>query len=153
MKIHYKSGALCGAIFAAVMPVLGLVLIIALTVLTPGRAASAGPEEQEEGVVDINPHEAGKKSCSSCHAPEPPMLRFDAVTTCTKCHPNMIGNHPVTRHPIGQMPKMSIPVILPLTDSGEMVCSTCHDPHNRSRFKKMLRVDYYKLCTYCHKGY
>lgn len=108
----------------------------------------------EEGVQVIDPHDFTKKSyCAKCHEPEPPMLRFDAVTTCTKCHPNVVGDHPVARHPLGKMPRISIPVTLPLTDDGLMVCFTCHEPHNKTNYSKMLRVDYFRLCASCHKGY
>ncbi|MEK6758734.1 MAG: cytochrome c3 family protein [Deltaproteobacteria bacterium] len=120
----------------------------------PSMASDAQGIVDEEGVQVIDPHDFEMKSyCVKCHDPEPPMLRFDAVTTCTKCHPNVVGDHPVARHPLGKMPRISIPVSLPLTDDGLMVCFTCHEPHNKTNYSKMLRVDYFKLCAACHKGY
>lgn len=124
------------------------VALFLLLVILPGMASS------EEGRVDVNPHDYSKKDfCSVCHTSEPPLLNLDPVTTCTKCHPGNVGNHPVTRHPIGKMPRIRVPASLPLTENGEMVCYTCHEPHNRSRHGKMLRVDFTKLCATCHAGY
>jgi len=119
--------------------------------LCPAYALSESLEEIPEVV---NPHNfVVKKYCSSCHTEKPPELSFDAVTTCTKCHPENIGNHPVARHPLGKKAGIDVPGLLPLTADGRLVCHTCHDPHNRSMHRKMLRVDYFKLCASCHKGY
>ncbi|MBI4948643.1 MAG: hypothetical protein HY955_00670 [Deltaproteobacteria bacterium] len=113
-----------------------------------------GPSSSEEGRAAESPHDFSRKEfCSVCHKAEPPLLNLDPVTTCTKCHPGNVGNHPVTRHPIGKMPRIRVPASLPLTDDGEMVCYTCHEPHNKSRHGKMLRVDFTKLCASCHAGY
>lgn len=139
------------------LPVAFLMLIIAAGFMlwpSPSTATDALGIVDEEGVQVIDPHDFDRKSyCVNCHDPEPPMLRFDAVTTCTKCHPNVVGDHPVARHPLGKMPRISIPVNLPLTDDGLMVCFTCHEPHNKTNYSKMLRVDYFRLCASCHKGY
>jgi predicted CXXCH cytochrome family protein len=43
--------------------------------------------------------------------------------------------------------------VLPLSVGGEIVCHTCHDNHNTSKFGKMLRVDFIRLCVSCHVGY
>lgn len=132
------------------------VLILAILIFLPVLGIT-NPEtaySEEEGKVSANPHNYyDDNTCSVCHGDEPPSLSFDPVTTCAKCHPGNMTNHPVTRHPIGKMPKIKIPAKLPLTDDGEMVCYTCHDPHNKSRYPKMLRVDYLRLCASCHVGY
>jgi len=117
-------------------------------------AASASAESLEEIPELINPHNyVVEKFCAACHTDRPPELSFDAVTTCTKCHPANIGNHPVSRHPLGKKAQISVPKALPLTADGEMVCHTCHDPHNKSTHRRMLRVEYFALCASCHKGY
>lgn len=136
----------------------GAALFLAVGLVVAFSCGSAFAQSQkaepEEGTENIDPHDFKRKEfCSHCHEPEPPMLRLDEVTTCTRCHANIVGDHPVTRHPIRKMPKISIPAKLPLTESGEMVCSTCHEPHNKTKFSKMLRVDYFTLCSACHKGY
>jgi predicted CXXCH cytochrome family protein len=108
-----------------------LLVAIVMVAILPAYALAASLEETPELV---NPHNfVVKKYCGSCHAESPPELSFDAVTTCTKCHPANIGNHPVSR--------------------GRLVCHTCHDPHNKSVHRRMLRVDYFGLCASCHKGY
>lgn len=117
-------------------------------------AAEAAGEEGGSARQLLNPHDPDNPElCSSCHAAKPPALSFDAITTCVKCHSGNVDNHPVSRHPIGKKPRMSLPSFFPITKNGEMVCYTCHDPHNRLRRPKMLRVDYQTLCASCHVGY
>lgn len=111
-------------------------------------------DEGEEAMAGVNPHDWHDSSlCSVCHGDDPPLLQKDPMTTCARCHPGNIGNHPVTRHPLGEVPRIGIPVSLPLTDEGEMVCYTCHEPHGKAKHPYMLRVEYLKLCASCHKGY
>lgn len=114
----------------------------------------SSPSIAEEEPVNVNPHDYGRKElCSLCHAEDGVSLNFDPVTTCTKCHSGNVANHPVSRHPIGKVPRIAIPDILPLTKDRQIVCYTCHDPHNKSKHIKMLRVDFLKLCASCHVGY
>jgi predicted CXXCH cytochrome family protein len=115
---------------------------------------TAGAEEAQEAQKMVNPHDfRAKEFCPVCHTKELPKLSFDPVTTCTKCHIGNLDNHPVTKHPIGQEPRINIPYNFPLTRDGKMVCYTCHDPHNKQRLPRMLRVEYEKLCAACHVGY
>ena len=104
--------------------------------------------------VPVNPHNYDKKDyCSLCHiAAEIPKLNHDVITTCVKCHPGSISNHPVSRHPISVNAsyKVNIPEWMPLSKEGKLVSYTCHDYHNRSGLKRMLRVDYETLCASCH---
>jgi len=81
--------------------------------------------------VPVNPHNYDKKDyCSLCHiAAEIPKLNHDVITTCVK---------------------VNIPEWMPLSKEGKLVCYTCHDYHNRSGLKRMLRVDYETLCASCH---
>lgn len=119
-------------------------------------ALLSAPVVAEEEVMPevVNPHNfVVKEYCSICHTKRPPELNKDPVTTCTKCHPANVGNHPVARHPMGKKVKIYTPNKLPLTEDGLIVCYTCHDPHNTSQFKNMLRVDYFGLCVSCHVGY
>lgn len=102
----------------------------------------------------INPHNFDNKEfCQTCHiVAEMPKLNHDPVTTCVKCHPGSIGNHPVSRHPIlARVPhKIVPPDWMPLSVEEKIVCYTCHDNHNKSGFNRMLRIDYEALCTSCH---
>jgi len=104
--------------------------------------------------ASINPHNYDNKDyCQSCHVvSEMPRLSYDIITTCVKCHPGSIGNHPVSRHPIlVKVPyKIAVPDWMPLSKEEKIVCSTCHDNHNRSGFRRMLRIDYESLCVSCH---
>ena len=130
-------------------------LLLALLLSGPVVTGECSADD-ELGVtkVNINPHDFTRKElCSGCHTADPPALLLDPVTTCVKCHDGNIGNHPVTKHPMGQMTKIKIPSYLPLTEDGEMVCYTCHDPHKKTKHPKMLRVDYFGLCLACHVGY
>ncbi len=117
-------------------------------------AESVNAQDKEEEKKTVNPHNfTVRQYCPYCHTAELPKLSFDPVTTCTKCHMGNIDNHPVTQHPIGKEPRINIPANFPLTKDGKIVCSTCHDPHNRRGLPKMLRVEYDKLCASCHVGY
>jgi predicted CXXCH cytochrome family protein len=126
----------------------GCLLTVLFTML---YARNSGAEELR---VLTNPHDYGIRShCILCHTAEPPQLSFDPVTTCTKCHEGNVGNHPVVRHPLGKVPKSALPASMPLSPDGEMVCHTCHDPHNRLRHSKMLRAPYLRICALCHREY
>jgi len=104
--------------------------------------------------VRANPHNYAKKElCSLCHKGEPPMLYFDQITACAKCHEANLRDHPISRHPVGKSPMINMPGKLPLGKNGQIVCHTCHDPHNRSGNAKMLRVTLQELCASCHVGY
>lgn len=122
--------------------------------VTPSFASNEGVPEHEEEKANVNPHNFNDKSnCGLCHTSDPPALNFDSVTTCTRCHKGNVGDHPVTRHPIGRPTGKQVPVILPLSEERQMVCYTCHDQHNRSGHPKMLRVEYKRLCALCHVDY
>jgi predicted CXXCH cytochrome family protein len=123
---------------------------LVLGLLIGGISAEAADEQW----VRMSPHDfRDKSSCAVCHVAGTPELLADNVTTCTKCHPGNVGHHPVVRHPMGKRPGRLLPVSLPVSENGLMVCSTCHDQHNKTRNRKMLRVSALKLCGSCHKGY
>jgi len=101
--------------------------------------------------VSVNPHDFEKKEhCPVCHG-DIPKLNHDPITTCVKCHEGNISNHPISSHPVlvNASYKVHIPEWMPLS-GGKLVCYSCHDYHNRSRFKLMLRIDYEMLCVACH---
>lgn len=127
-------------------------ILLAASVMFP--VATPAAAEEIEGLVRSSPHDFGASHyCAVCHQGEPPALNLDPMATCTKCHHGNMGNHPVSRHPLGMTPRMSVPAYLPLSKEGKMVCFTCHDPHNKSGIDKMLRVTFKKLCASCHAGY
>lgn len=126
-------------------------LLIAAVAVTAFFSAIA--EGQEES-ARTNPHDfLSKNYCGVCHREDMPKLTNDPVSTCTKCHQGNMVDHPVQRHPLGKKPGINLPGMLPLSAGGEIVCHTCHDNHNTSKFSKMLRVDFFRLCVSCHVGY
>lgn len=101
----------------------------------------------------VNPHIKGATAlCGECHS-DPPELLAGNVAVCIRCHESSIANHPVTRHPIDRMVRITTPSPLPLTRDKKIVCSTCHDPHAGSGFRALLRVKYNTLCIQCHVDY
>lgn len=132
-----------------------LFLVVAQSAFCDEHGKSKNEHDDDRSIV--NPHDGSgaAASCSACHTAKPPALSFDAVTTCVKCHSGNIDSHPVSRHPIGTVPKIRVPSFLPLTADGRMVCNTCHDPHNKltQGRENLLRVDYQTLCASCHVGY
>ncbi len=131
---------------AVLLPFLTLCLLI-------GSIGVQAAAEKEEWVRKSPHNYRDKGSCVVCHVPGTPDLLADNVTTCTKCHQGNVGNHPVVRHPMGKAPGRQLPVSLPTSADGLMVCNTCHDQHNKARYPSMLRVSALKLCASCHKGY
>ncbi len=126
---------------------LNLILLTVIFILNAGYLWA-------EVSAQINPHNYDNKDyCQSCHVvSEMPRLNYDSITTCVKCHPGSIGNHPVSRHPVlVKVPyNIVLPEWMPLSKEEKIVCFTCHDNHNRSGFSRMLRIDYESLCVSCH---
>lgn len=146
-KNHYKGPGIRG-LFAKPLVLTLMFLIVCIPL------EARGSEEDNGASEIVNPHNfAVKNYCHFCHKAELPALNFDPVTTCTKCHSGNVDDHPVTRHPIGKPSRIIVPSVLPLTKDGRIVCYTCHDPHNRTGFPRMLRVEYLRLCDSCHTGY
>lgn len=128
--------------------------VIIAVVIYPSAGQCAPPESNGLKAAYVNPHNyANKGSCSFCHKDGPPKLLFDQVTTCAKCHEASLRDHPIARHPIGKAPRINMPGRLPLGKNGQIVCDTCHDPHNKSGNVKMLRVASQDICAVCHVGY
>jgi len=126
-----------------------LLSAVAFTLTSLLAASSFGREELKV----MNPHDfKDKKSCARCHTAEVPKLHHDPVTTCVKCHPGNVANHPVYRHPIKVQAsrKVLIPEGFPLSVDDDMVCYTCHDYHNTVGMDKMLWIEYKDICIACH---
>lgn len=101
----------------------------------------------------VNPHIKGATGfCGECHS-NPPELLAGNVAVCVRCHKSSTADHPVTRHPIDRVVRITTPSPLPLTRDNKIVCSTCHDPHAGSGFRAFLRVKYNTLCIQCHVDY
>lgn len=141
------------------MPVALYCAVFIIAAVAASFAAAPAGNVSHEGLRDElsleqNPHAPGDRSaCGLCHTSAPPKLSFDPVTTCVKCHTGNVNSHPISKHPIGKAPRINLPSVFPLAQNGQMVCFTCHDPHNKSGHRRMLRVDYDRLCSACHAGY
>jgi len=153
--VRGRVDAFCKMAFGARLIFSILILVSAVSVADTAFSAERAALSPEDTREIIDPHDAkgGQSRCSACHTAKPPELSFDPVTTCVKCHAGNVDSHPVSRHPVGEVARIRVPSFLPLTRDGRMVCYTCHDSHNKTRIKKMLRVEFQSLCSSCHVGY
>ncbi len=72
----------------------------------------------------------GKVGCFECHEKLPlkgevQKLRPHIEKICMKCH----SFESRLSHPVGIMPKLAVPVDMPLDREGKVSCITCHDVH------------------------
>ena len=91
-------------------------------------------------------------ACIECH--QGPETTTDVAAEpegCYRCHPE-------TR----EQAKNHHPIDLPVTNlrdkkltlrDGKMNCSTCHDPHGKTRYALLLRRPGNLLCTACHDAH
>jgi predicted CXXCH cytochrome family protein len=93
---------------------------------------------------------AEKHECSYCHVTSDKtgkmQLRASVPELCIECHPDRSGPK---EHKIGIVPPVKVPE-LPLSKDGKITCITCHDPHGKSGYPKLLRVRPSDLCLKCH---
>ncbi len=87
------------------------------------------------------------KGCATCHEePDYKAIKAKGSEACLKCHPASLGRD----HSIGVVPKI-IPADLPLGEGNKITCITCHEPHGKTTFDRLLRKDFNSLCVSCHK--
>ena len=129
----------------------GLLLGLGLPVVahfTDDPFARYGPEVVA-GVE--NPHDyQGQPLCQACHPNGDATLGADAIATCTRCHPVEHVNHPVG---VVQVSPAPAEVGLPLGAGGEVLCHSCHDPHDLGRFPHGFHGPVANVCQICHPGY
>lgn len=93
----------------------------------------------------IGPH-GDKDGCFNCHKENDAQLIIDdSIKLCNECHFHDKGNHPLLKKPERMVNH------LPLSEGGEILCYTCHDPHNNSKYPSMLRMEINSLCINCHE--
>jgi predicted CXXCH cytochrome family protein len=99
-------------------------------------------------VAALNVFSAEKHECSNCHVTADNNMRLKAslAELCNDCHSDRTRKN---EHRVGMVPSMKA-VDLPLSQDGRMTCITCHDPHEKSGYPMLLRVNPSELCTRCH---
>ncbi len=82
--------------------------------------------------VENQPH--AFKECSSCHVSRDPsgararQMTGPVTLLCNTCHEKTLAEGYM--HPVDVRPEhVAIPADMPLSRSGELTCSTCHDVH------------------------
>jgi len=82
---------------------------------------------------NVPPHQFTDTQCYDCHYTIPQagdtrpyrlMGRLDDL--CRKCH----GSLHIVSHVIGVRPTIPVPQSMPLDETGNITCATCHDPHS-----------------------
>lgn len=110
----------------------------------PPPAWVAWPEAEIARVKSAHDYK-GQPLCQKCHAGPGGALRYDPIGTCTTCHQQLHGNHPV------DVVQKNPPQDLPFLPGGKLACHTCHDPHDMKAFKWGLRAQFNALCLKCHQ--
>ena len=113
--------------------------------------------------METEPHRFPRDKCPTCHVTDGSgnvagkRLTAPVTLLCEKCHGKLMEGY---MHPLNVRPrKARIPADFPLSLSGELVCSTCHDIHASfftpygapSRYLRRLEVGK-KFCEACHAG-
>lgn len=82
--------------------------------------------------LEPNPHTFKENECAICHQGTPgspnSIVLESPTLACTGCHRDVLASG--FMHPIDVRPdKVSVPPDFPLSPSGFIVCTTCHDVH------------------------
>ncbi len=126
----------------------------------PQRLMDAGARFADEGEV----------ICQSCHKPHAAdekkilLLKNDKSQLCGACHVNRyarsrnqagkMGTHPINIKPKNvKIPEDLLKQGSKLSPRGEVICQTCHRPHDATPETSLLVVENEKdsLCQKCHK--
>lgn len=88
------------------------------------------------------------KECTTCHGEdeEKTAIKEKINETCLRCHPAREGRD----HRIGIVSKAPDNK-LPLGEGDIITCSTCHEPHGKTKERALLRMSLSDLCKSCHK--
>ncbi len=75
-----------------------------------------------------NPHDFEESQCVLCHSGDRPVTETLASSVCLNCHSDIMESG--FMHPVDFKPgDFFIPRDMPLSRSGYLTCSTCHDVH------------------------
>jgi predicted CXXCH cytochrome family protein len=114
--------------------------------------------------MEMEPHKFSRDRCPTCHVTDGSgnalgrQLTAPITLLCESCHGKIFEEGYL--HPIDVRPRNTrIPADFPLSPSGELTCSTCHDIHSSyftpygapSRYLRRLEAGK-KFCEACHSG-
>lgn len=114
--------------------------------------------------LEMEPHTFSRDKCRTCHVTDPSgnvvgkKLAGPITVLCEKCHAKIFKGGYL--HPVNVRPKnVRIPADFPLSPSGQIVCSTCHDIH-ASYSTPYGTLSHYlrrqeegkQFCQVCHEG-
>ena len=101
-------------------------------------------------VTALNVFAVEKHECGYCHltSDKTNKMRLKATLAelCIECHSDRSGPN---EHKVGIAPPKGV-AELPFDKDGLLTCVTCHDPHEKSGYPKLLRVKPSELCLKCH---
>jgi len=107
--------------------------------------ACAGLRPKKE-VRKINPHRE-QKYCLQCHIKEGSRkLRASTTKLCIRCHQKIIKDG---CHPVNVVYSKQVAGLL-YFEKKRIVCITCHEPHGKMKYGKLLRMNPNDLCLACH---
>ncbi|MFH1287408.1 MAG: cytochrome c3 family protein [bacterium] len=115
----------------------------------------------KEEFQKLNPHleMKAKRKCMYCHIVPPDSgdkdseedskgLKVEVKMLCIRCHSHRA--HPASYSHVVR-PTMIVPKGFPLALTGEITCTTCHDPHSEgARVIKTKRLRKGFACNLCH---
>ncbi len=140
MKLDRK-----GRIVAAAAVVV-VVVVAAAALAWSRRGWVSYPTAEVVNVRNVHDYK-GKPLCQACHLERDARIKADPVVLCQRCHTFGHGNHPV------RVAAKKAVSDLPLWAKDQVVCHTCHDPHDVRRRKGGLRLAFNELCDRCHPGH
>lgn len=125
---------------ARIIPYLSILSLVFLLSHPSSAASIAEPKV----VRQSNPHK--DIPCDSCHARTPvagstpwkeilATMKKDPVTLCYECHPAVETSH----HPVNKGKGRELTDGLPLSEAGNVICSTCHNFHQEPAGNVLLR--------------
>ncbi len=98
----------------------------------------------------LNVFPAEKHECNFCHITSDKtdimQLKASLAELCIECHSDRKSQD---EHRVGVVSPVKGDE-LPLSKDGRITCITCHDPHEKSGYPMLLRVNPSDLCLRCH---
>ncbi len=112
--------------------------------------------------IEDNPHDFHETQCVVCHQGDPSsalsLVGSSPTLACNQCHGDILKSG--FMHPYDVEPdKVDIPRDFPLSSTGLIVCTTCHDVHASNRNFQGEKTFFLRrqllgrqFCVTCHSG-